>query len=470
MINVLKGFWQDTLYGLSHKVEPDVKSEFKIRNLNRLIVTSCIAIPVGLVYIVVFGISLTSESTVDMIWRHHIFYAHIALALFLFVDGLMALYIKKYLIGKDWVYHVFFIVSLLGMLFTGAAISAFDQFITTSITPYILAAIFISMTFIVHPFKMLFLQVAGTFFFYVMNARYQVNADVLFSNTVNTVFISGISFILSLLLWNSYVLRENQKRIINKQNMQLEEQLLMVGQSAQELAKVNKSKDRLFSIIAHDLRNPIGSIMSLLNLINNKEFSESQTKAQLDELMLELQKAATNTYELLENLLFWAKEQDRSNDFRPQLVDLKEVVEDVISTVSIQIIQKKITLNVDFTTPEVKVFADSNMLKTIFRNVLGNAIKFSFVFGKIIISATENDLMTTIRIEDFGLGIPEANRKLLFSIDHNISTMGTANEKGTGLGLVLCAEFMKRHNGQISIIDKVTKGTIIELKFPKTLI
>jgi signal transduction histidine kinase len=209
--------------------------------------------------------------------------------------------------------------------------------------------------------------------------------------------------------------------------------------------------------------------MSLLNLINNKEFSETQTKAQLDELMLELQKAANNTYELLENLLFWAKEQDRSNDFRPQLFDFKEVVEDVISTASIQIVQKKLTLNVEFTTPEVKVFADNNMLKTIFRNVLGNAIKFSFVFGKIIISATENDQMTTIRIEDFGLGIPEANRKLLFSIDHNISTMGTANEKGTGLGLVLCAEFMKRHNGQISIVDKVTKGTVIELKFPKTL-
>jgi signal transduction histidine kinase len=355
------------------------------------------------------------------------------------------------------------------MLFTGAAISAFDQYITTSITPYILAAIFISMTFIVHPLKMLFLQAVGAVFFYLMNTRYQANAEVLFSNTVNSVFISGISFILSLLLWNSYVLRETQKRIINKQKMQLEEQLLMVGQSAQELAKVNKSKDRLFSIIAHDLRNPIGSIMSLLNLINNKEFSETQTKAQLDELMLELQKAANNTYELLENLLFWAKEQDRSNDFRPQLFDFKEVVEDVISTASIQIVQKKLTLNVEFTTPEVKVFADNNMLKTIFRNVLGNAIKFSFVFGKIIISATENDQMTTIRIEDFGLGIPEANRKLLFSIDHNISTMGTANEKGTGLGLVLCAEFMKRHNGQISIVDKVTKGTVIELKFPKTL-
>jgi signal transduction histidine kinase len=466
----IKELLGNTLFVLSNKIEPVLQTEFKTRNLNRLLITILIAVPLGLINILLFGVTLSSESSLDMTWRYHIFYAHIALSLFLLVVGITAYLIKTHPSWQKWIFNLFFAVAILGMLFAGATISAFDQYITNAITPFILASVFVSMAFLVHPRKMLIFQIAGIAFFYLINIPYQLKGDVFVSNMVNVCFISGISFILSLLLWNSYVLREIQNTIIKEQKEQLEAQLVVVQQTAQELALANKSKDRFFSIIAHDLRNPIGSIMSLLNLINNKEYADSQTKEQLNELMLELQKAANNTYNLLENLLFWAKEQDQSSDFNPQLIHLQEVIDDAISTASIQIIQKKLTVNIDLTSPDVQVFADNNMLKTIFRNVLGNAIKFSFVYGKILISASENDQMTTIRIEDFGLGIPDANRRLLFSVENNVSTIGTANEKGTGLGLVLCSEFMKRHNGQISIVDKVTEGTIIELKFPKTLI
>lgn len=467
MINKLKGFLSDTFYSLSHKIEPDLTAEFRIRNINRLIITSVIAIPVVLAYILFFGNSLTSESSVDMTWRSHIFHAHIALAFFFIINGLTALYLKKQLYKNSVVYNLFFMGSMLGMLFAGATISAFDQYITTSITPFILAAIFISMTFIANPRNMFFLQVIGVAFFYLINSNYQPNQDIFTSNMVNAVFISGTSFILSFLFWNSFVMRETQKKIIQNQKEQLEEQLAIVRKSANELEIANKSKDLFLSIIAHDLRNPIGSMMSLLGLMNDGEFSKSFSKKQFDELMIELQKSATSTYNLLENLLCWANEQAQGNDYSPKGMEIKNIIDDVLSTVSMEITNKMITVDVNVASPEMKVFADSNMLKTILRNILGNAIKFSFMQSKIIISASENDQVTIIRVEDFGLGIPIKNRTQVFSIENNVSTLGTQNEKGTGLGLVLCFEFMKRHHGRISIIEKTSVGTLIELEFPK---
>ncbi len=467
MALLIKSFWRNTLFHLFHKIEPALQAEFKTRNLNRLVITAVIAIPLGVIHIVVFGVSLTPELSVDMTWRYHIFYAHIVLAAFFLIVGVTAYYIKTYQCKNKLVYNLFFVFSTFGILFAGIIISAFDQYVTNAITPFVLATVFISMTFIVHPRKMLVFQTLGTGFFYLIHARYQFNADVFTSNVLNAVSISGGSFVLSLLLWNSYVERETQKMIIKDQKRQLENQLVLVRSSAQELAIANTSKDRFFSIIAHDLRNPIGSIMSLLNLINDKDFADSLTRKQLDELLLELQKSANNTYNLLENLLSWAREQAQSNDFNPEYINLQEILDDVISTASIPIMQKKLAVNINLDSSEALIFADNNMLKTILRNILGNAIKFSFVYGKILISASKSNQMIVIRIEDFGIGIPEANRKLLFSIENNISTMGTSNEKGTGLGLVLCSEFMKRHNGQISIVEKNTEGTLIELKFPQ---
>jgi signal transduction histidine kinase len=129
--------------------------------------------------------------------------------------------------------------------------------------------------------------------------------------------------------------------------------------------------------------------------------------------------------------------------------------------------EKNISFELDLLPKTIMVEADREMLKTILRNLISNSIKFSFPKSKIIFSASESDDFVYITIEDFGVGISSAIKAKLFAIDEKISTLGTNNEIGTGLGLVLCKEFMTCHNGAISIKDKSSMGSIFELKFPK---
>ncbi len=247
--------------------------------------------------------------------------------------------------------------------------------------------------------------------------------------------------------------------------MELNRQL----QASQERLKASiAAKDKFFSIIAHDLVSPFQGFMSLTKYLNQKihELSSDEIK----ELALALNKSASNLHKLIENLLNWSRIQRGRISYMPEFVDLKKIVQMNIELASETAKAKKIVLINTIETP-IKVYSDLNLLNTILRNLISNAIKFSNYDGTVIIGYQYlDDNFIELFVKDNGIGIDEATIDGLFKIDNYNSSLGTANETGTGLGLVLCNEFSKINKGSIRVESKLGEGSTFYLKLPTTLI
>ena len=233
--------------------------------------------------------------------------------------------------------------------------------------------------------------------------------------------------------------------------------------TTEELVKSNAMKDKLFSIIAHDLRGPVGNFgAALAVLIENLDTFDKET---LSEILSDLKNSASRSYELLQNLLKWARSQNNTIEFAPANQNLNQIIQENVELLQSSAAQKQITIKSEIHN-EIFVFADINMLKTILRNLLSNAIKFSFPQGEVIVNVTKSDNFAEIAIEDFGIGIKKENIEKLMTSHEYFSTYGTANEKGTGLGLNLCKDFVERNGGKINIESEEGKGTKIYFTLP----
>lgn len=224
-----------------------------------------------------------------------------------------------------------------------------------------------------------------------------------------------------------------------------------------ELRNLNATKDKLFSIIAHDLRSPFNSILGLSELavdkIKNKKYDA------LEKYCSMVQQATQQTFTLLNNLLDWSRVQTGRIKFTPENIALYETAIDIVALLQTNITQKNIELS--FVINEnLIIFADRLMLETIIRNLLSNAIKFTPKSGNITIKAIEKENVIQISIQDSGIGISNENIKKLFNIETNYTTYGTEKEKGSGLGLLLCKEFVERHNGKIWVESSEGQGSI----------
>lgn len=253
---------------------------------------------------------------------------------------------------------------------------------------------------------------------------------------------------------------EEEKRYtrdIELKNLELE-------RTRKKLNDLNATKDKLFSIIGHDLRGPIGASKSLIDLILS-DFDLSDTEY-LTQTLETLQSASSSTYDLLEILLEWAKSQQNEVSFTPEKISLKTLVDTTINLLSEAANKKSIQIHNNI--PENQfVYADKNMLSTTIRNLVSNAIKFTLENKNIRISINENENLWTISIEDEGIGIDKENLHKLFKANESFTTYGTANEKGSGLGLLLCKEFVIRHDGQIWAESEVGKGSNFTFTLPK---
>ncbi|HRU42901.1 MAG TPA: HAMP domain-containing sensor histidine kinase [Spirochaetota bacterium] len=231
----------------------------------------------------------------------------------------------------------------------------------------------------------------------------------------------------------------------------------------EELKESNATKDKFFSIIAHDLRSPISSCISYLDLLNHhKEFSEQQK----NNVYLNLNKYLKNTLSLLENLLLWARSQKELLNFEISDFDLYGIALENVEIFQNNLNQKNIQISNNI--PEgVIVNVDYEMFNTIVRNILSNAIKFTKSGGKIIIDYSSNDEFHNLIIIDNGIGMEQAKIDNLFKIDKVSSTPGTNGEMGSGLGLTLCHEFIKKHNGNISVESELNVGTKFIISIPK---
>jgi signal transduction histidine kinase len=230
-----------------------------------------------------------------------------------------------------------------------------------------------------------------------------------------------------------------------------------------KLLELNSAKDKLFSIIAHDLKNPFFGIIGMSEILE-EDFYELDDMEKI-KYIKDINEMAKSTYQILENLLEWSRQETGTIEFSPKSFDINSLINESIHSVKQQIELKKLELYTDV-SGIYEVFADVNMVKTILRNLISNAIKFSQPGGKIILNVISNDNFAIISVIDSGVGMSENTRMKLFRLEHNMFSVGTMGEKGTGLGLVLCKEFIEKNGGIISVESELEKGSKFEFTLP----
>ncbi len=283
---------------------------------------------------------------------------------------------------------------------------------------------------------------------------------------------------ISLLIWFYTKNLQNQKELLQNRveertqeiqqkneeilamNLRLAEQAEELYQQAEKLQETNQVKDKLFSIISHDLRSPLNQLLSILKIFQAGSFTEKE----LQRIMPELSTSVQSTVSLTENLLFWANKQLEGLQVEPRKFELLPLIGENIALFTPPALRKGVSLTSHIHSNYV-LFADPEMIRLVLRNLINNAVKFCQEGKEVTVAALPKDGYLEIAIQDQGIGIPEDRIPLLFS-NQGYSTRGTANEKGTGLGLVLCKEFIEINKGKIWVESKPGKGSTFYFTLP----
>jgi signal transduction histidine kinase len=253
---------------------------------------------------------------------------------------------------------------------------------------------------------------------------------------------------------------------LKETNEQLQAQKQQLEESERKLKETNTTKDKMFSIISHDLKSPFTSIFGFSDLLikNFREYDDKQIESFLNNINL----TSKHTLILLDNLLDWAGFQSNRITIKKENIDFQLVIDEVIALLSFTAKIKGITLNVHVPN-NIVVYTDLNMLQTILRNLISNAIKFTRVGGKIDIVVIQNNNQLEISVIDNGVGISEDVQNKLFQADINYTSSGTLKEKGSGLGLMLCKESVEKLGGKISFMSELGKGSKFKFTIPEKL-
>lgn len=229
------------------------------------------------------------------------------------------------------------------------------------------------------------------------------------------------------------------------------------------LKELNADKDLFISIMSHDLKGPFQNIMGLSEML--REEINTMEKKEIEKVIVLMESTSKKTYELFEDLLKWARSQQGKIPFEPVFISVEDILTDAVELLKPKAGLKNISL--DYYTPSgLKIFADADMIKTILRNLLSNAIKFTGENGSVIVLARTTAQGVSISVKDNGKGIDKENIPKLFDISQTFSTEGTAREKGTGLGLLLCKDFTEKHGGKISVESTSGKGSEFTVYLP----
>jgi PAS domain S-box-containing protein len=233
---------------------------------------------------------------------------------------------------------------------------------------------------------------------------------------------------------------------------------------AKDLQDLNKTKDRFFSIIAHDLKNPFNSLIGLLGILR-EDYDELDDTTRKEYLSV-LAGTTSNLYRLLTNLLEWSSTQTNTISYNSSVFNISDLLEDSLNLLKIQAEKKGVEISFNF-KKNILVVADRNMILTIIRNLLNNAIKFTSKGGHINLEMNKSDNQLNINVKDTGLGMSQKVLEKLFRIDEKHSTLGTDNEVGTGLGLILCKEFIDKHSGDITVYSQEGVGSEFSVIIPQ---
>ncbi len=231
-----------------------------------------------------------------------------------------------------------------------------------------------------------------------------------------------------------------------------------------EMELLNKQKDKFFSIIAHDLRSPFSGMLGFTEILieDYPTLPDEEKKFYIEGIYTSLKDLLT----LIDNLLTWSRLNLNRVEFNPVEISLSAITNSVFKSQSIAATNKGVALQAEF-DKDVKAFADSDMIETVIRNLVSNAIKFTNPNGVITIKASADGDLVKVEIADTGVGMKPEIANNLFKIDMQVTTKGTKGEKGTGLGLIICKEFIEKHGGTISVESEVGKGTTISFSLPR---
>jgi signal transduction histidine kinase len=238
----------------------------------------------------------------------------------------------------------------------------------------------------------------------------------------------------------------------------------LLSESEKNLKELNASKDKFFSIISHDLKGPYQGMLSILDLLI-REYDNLNDEEKID-IFIKIRNNSQRTYSLLDNLLQWSRLQTGKVKFIPERINIHKTASGIIELFCDSANVKRIKIR-NLIEEDLNISADPNIIQLIMRNLLSNAIKFSFPDNEIIVSSQIKDSFVEVSVQDFGVGMDISKARNLFRIDIQNSTLGTAKETGTGLGLVLCKEMVNMHKGTIWSVSEERKGTTFTFSIPK---
>ncbi|MBN8685422.1 MAG: HAMP domain-containing histidine kinase [Chitinophagales bacterium] len=254
---------------------------------------------------------------------------------------------------------------------------------------------------------------------------------------------------------------EEKNTEIRKQSHRLEESAALLKQQASQLSELNTVKTKLFSIISHDLKAPMYAIRNLFKEAHEQKLSAAELQATIPDVLNDMNYAVG----LMENLLQWARAQMQAHTVNPEVVDIEESINDVYQALLLTARNKGVILLND-APPKVYGFCDKDMMNLVMRNLLSNAIKFTPEKGKICIGVHEHPSFLEIYVQDSGMGMSQEDLMRIRNNDY-FTTKGTASESGTGLGLMLCKEFLVRNGGQLYIESEPGQGSTFSFSVPK---
>jgi len=280
----------------------------------------------------------------------------------------------------------------------------------------------------------------------------QSQLDVIDSAKSIQIYLVAITILVIVLMIATFYLLFKEKNLASE-----------LKNKTKELHELNASKDKFFSIIAHDLKNPFNVLVSYTGIL--KTDLELFSPEQLKQIISDLNEASENGYNLLQNLLLWTRSQTNRIHVLKNNFVLDTIFKEVKALAELNLIDKKQTLLMDVDLNLV-VYADKDMIAVVMRNLVFNAIKFSPKGSEICIKANRTGLTVRVDVIDSGIGISDENLKKLFIIDKNTMTQGTEGETGSGLGLVLCKEFVEKNDGQIWVESKFGKGSVFSFFLP----
>ncbi|MDB5256038.1 MAG: hypothetical protein JWM14_733 [Chitinophagaceae bacterium] len=430
--------------------DPVIQREVRKANLIRTVITTCGALLFSAAVISAFYPNRTNGTALEIEWRTSVIQLNVYMIFINVSIAFVGLYSLRYKEPTHWLYTYLPYVLLVVLGVWGIAGTVFHQLVSWTITPFMLAC-FVFVMLLMRPVILFYYFAFLYVIFYFFVSINQSNPNYVLLNRVLGLGTLVVSYCFSLLTWNNNLIRFRQNRLIELQT--------------EELKESNASKDKFFSILSHDLKGPIATSLLLTELLQEDNVGEQERK----EIQQLFRSSLENVSRLLNNVLLWANNQTGKISFNPTSLELKAIVDEDIQLLHAMAIHKNITI-VNEVAKDFMLHADHHMMHTIIRNLLTNAIKFSHSEGKVFISAehiTKNDLcFAKLSIVDNGIGIPPSLLGDLFKLDKKVATPGTNNETGTGLGLILCKDFIEKHNGKLLVESAEPTGSRFTILLP----